>query len=111
MNKQQAIHVGMVNSFNVLTDRVELDEVVYSGIGIFAHVPDEDITKDVFNLILLYFQEHEMFEHCAELIEYYNENFNDDGSVKEEECDCEFPEIAEYLKKMKCSYCKKRLKR
>lgn len=110
MNKQQSIHVGMINSFNILTDRADLNEIISSGIGVFAHIPDEDISKEVLDLIIYYFQEHEMFEHCSELMDYYNENFKEDGTIIENDCDCEYPEIEEYVKKMKCLNCGKRLK-
>ena len=111
MTKQQTIHVGMINSFNVITDRIHLHDVLDAGIGVFAHIPDEEITPENVKLMIEYFESCEMFENCAELLDYYNENFNDDGSTKEQECNCQLPEIEWYEKKMKCAYCKKRLKR
>jgi hypothetical protein len=111
MNKQQALHVGMINSFNLITGRTTLDEVVHSGIGVFAHVPDEEVDMENIKLIIIYFQDRDMFEHCIELVDYLNENFNKDGTSKEEDCSCEFPEIKTYSSKMKCSTCNKRLRK
>lgn len=110
MNKQQRLHVGMINSFNLITERVTIEEIIDSGISVFAHVPDSDIKFKDINLMLLYFKDLEMFEECSEIVEYINQNFNDDGSPIEQECECEYPEIDKYIKKIKCSNCKKRLK-
>lgn len=111
MNKTQSVHVGMINSYNLLTERATLEEIVSAGIGLFAHIPDEEVDVENIEFIMLYFQELEMFEHCADLLDYINFNYNDDGTPKEEECDCDLPNIVEYTKKMKCSACNKRLKR
>lgn len=111
MNNIQAVHVGMINSYNLLTEKATIEQIVSSGVALFAHVPDEEIEMENVEFILYYFQEREMFEHCAELLHYINDNFNEDGTSKEEECECDFPTISEYVKKMKCSTCKKRLKR
>ena len=111
MNKIQAVHVGMINSYNLITGRTTIEEVIQAGIGIFAHVPDEEIDVENIEFIIYYFQDKEMFEYCAELQDYVEENYHPDGTSKEEECDCDLPEIKEYTKKMKCATCDKRIKR
>ena len=111
MNKTQALHVGMINSFNLITERATFEEIIMSGVGMFAHVPDEDVSSKDLDLIIEYFQELEMFEHCAELFDYRRENFKNDGTPIVEDCECDFPEIEEYSLRMKCASCNKRLKR
>jgi len=109
MNNDQAVHVGMLNSFNLITGKATFMEIVDAGIGVFAHQPEEDIEVRNIEYIILYFQHHEMFEHCAELKNYIKENYNDDGSPKPNDCECECPEITEYTTPMYCSKCNKRL--
>jgi len=111
MNKDQVIHIGMVNSFNLLTERFAFQDIAMSGIAMFAHTPDEDISAKELDHIIIYFQEIEMFEYCAELLDYRKKNFNEDGSMKVKECECKFPSIKEYKLKSTCSACKKRLVR
>jgi hypothetical protein len=106
MTGSQVVHIGMLNSYNLLIGKATMSDVVNSNVSLFAHVPDEEIDSQFIDFMILYFQEHEMFEHCAELLHYYKENFNDDGSHKGDECECELPDIKEYTTKIKCSICK-----
>lgn len=110
MNRDQAIHVGMLNSFNLITGKATYDEIIDAGIGVFAHLPYEDIEARNIEFIMLYFQQYEMFEYCAELKEYIEENYNDDGSPKLNDCECDYPEIESYTIPMYCSKCIKRLR-
>lgn len=111
MNKEQTMHVGMMNSYNILMDKVSLDTVVQSGLGIFAHVPDEEPTLSDIELMIIYFQDHEMFEICSELVDYIEQNYNQNGTFKGEECTCRYPEVKYYTKRMKCASCNKRLRK
>jgi hypothetical protein len=108
MTRQQALHIGMINSFNVITGAATIEEVVNSGIGILAHVPDDDEVEHI-GLMVYYFQEHEMYEYCGILKKYLKDTYNEDGSRKELECECEYPRIGEYVRKMKCLECDKSL--
>ena len=111
MNKDQMIHVSMLNSFNLLTEKNSFDEIIDSGIPIFAHQPDEDIKYENVEFIIYYFQKQEMFEKCAELMEYLETNYHSDGTPKINDCECDYPDILEYTKLMRCSNCNKRLRR
>jgi len=111
MNNTQMVHVGMINSFNVLMETISIEEVISSGIGVFAHVPDEDAALESIEFMIFYFKELEMYERCAKLKEYADNTFNEDGTYKEECCKCEHPDITEYVPKIKCSICNLRLKR
>lgn len=110
MNKRQTIHVGMINSYNLLMGITNIDSVVQAGLGLFAHVPDEEPSIEDIEHMIMYFQEKEMFEYCSELVKYIKENF-ENGKPKGEDCDCDLPEIKEYKIKMYCSACNKRLRK
>lgn len=112
MTQEQMIHVGMINSFNLLTERNTLEEIVKSDVSLFAHVPDQDVPIELINLMIDYFKSFEMFECCAELMEYISLNYNDDGTrIMLDICECPQPMITEYGKNMLCGKCNKRLKR
>jgi hypothetical protein len=110
MTRHQTVHIGMINSFNVITGVATIEEVVNSSIGILAHVPNDDELEHI-GLMIYYFQEHEMYEHCGILKKYIQDNYHEDGSRKESECECEYPKIGEYARKMKCLECNKSLRR
>jgi len=59
---------------------------------------------------LIYLNEAQRNEVETFIDNFIKQNFNDDGSPIEKECECEYPEIDKYVKKIKCSNCKKRLK-
>lgn len=111
MNQKQMMHVGMINSFKVLEGNVSVDTIIKSGVGVFAHVPDEEPTLEAVEFMLFYFQEIEMYDKCAILKEYISRNYYEDGSLKEKQCQCEHPKIDAYVPKVKCSVCNLRLKR
>lgn len=109
MTQEQMIHIGMINSFNVITERNTVEEIASSDLSLFAHLPDKDIPLDFIRLMVDYFQSFEMFEHCIDLMDYIKLNFNDDGTRKIEGCECPQPTIESYSKKMYCGNCNKRL--
>lgn len=111
MTQEQMIHIGMLNSFNLITERNTLEEIATSDLSLFAHVPDEEIPLDLIQLMMDYFQSFEMFEYCLDLMQYISLNYNDDGTRKIDGCECPQPMIKEYSKKMSCSICFKRLKK
>ena len=102
------IHVGMINSFNVITGAATIQQVINSGVNVLAHVPEDDELEYI-GLMIYYFSENEMFEHCGILKKYMDDNYFKDGSRKVKECECEYPEIKEYVTKTICSKCNKRL--
>lgn len=111
MTEQQQVHIGMINSFNIITQRNTVYEVMSSGIGYFAHIPDREPDFDTLEDMLHYFSEIEMFEKCIELLKYMEDNFNEDGSEKFERCDCDYPVIEEYSPNMVCGGCKLKLRK
>ena len=111
MKEVQMIHLGMVNSYNVLTEVATVDDVVSSGIGVFAHSLNEHDALESVEFMILYFKGLEMYERCAKLKAYVEETFDEDGKYKEQFCQCELPEVLEYTSKVKCATCSLRLKR
>jgi len=109
MTEEQKVHIAMINSFNVLTNKVNIDEIMESDVPYLSHHPSEFIQMNAANFILMYFTEREMFEHCAELQMFIEKTFNQDGTLKEKTCECEMPEINQYSKKTICSICNMRL--
>jgi hypothetical protein len=111
MTQEQMIHVGMINSFNLLTERNTLEEIATSDISLFAHVPDQEVPLELIRLMMDYFESYEMFEYCVDLMEYIANNFNDDGTRIYDGCECPQPVITKYSKKVYCGHCKKRLRK
>lgn len=111
MTKKQRLHIGMINSYNLLTEIATLSEILESGVAIFSHVPDDIPTLNELEKILFYFQEIEMFEHCTHIVKYMEINYDEDGNLRGEDCDCDYPSIVKYEKNMKCGACFKRLRK
>jgi hypothetical protein len=111
MNSNQALHIGMLNSYNMIMDTATIEDIVKSGLSIFAHVPDDEIELEDLELMLEYFETHEMYEYCANIVNYIHNNFNPDGTYIEESCECELPTITSYTKKIKCGECNKRIRK
>jgi hypothetical protein len=111
MTQEQMIHIGMINSFNVITGRNTIEEIISSDVNLFAHAPDQEPPFELLEMMIEYFSAFEMFEKCIELNLIMNEQFTPDGKPREEVCECTTPEIKEYSRKMYCQTCNKRLKK
>lgn len=111
MNTKQTIHVAMLNSFNVITGRATIEEVLKAGMGVFIYLPNEDVEKNHVTEMIKYFAEREMYEHCSELRDFCEQYFPEEDVEKDAHCRCDLPEIKRYSKLMKCAKCKKLLER
>jgi hypothetical protein len=111
MTEEQMIHVGMINSFNVIMGRNTFTDIADSGVNIFAHAPDDEPSFEMLELMLEYFSSFEMFEKCFEIALYMEDNFHKNGTPKELRCECMQPLIESYSKKVYCGTCKKRIKK
>lgn len=110
----------MTNSYKLLTQRETLDNIVKSGLVYFACHPEEGASADELLMMVAYFESKEMYTECKELMDIYNENFNADGSFKEDSiefilhdeefCQCENPIIVEYTEDTCCAICHKPIK-
>ena len=111
MKDNQQVHIGMINSFNIITERVSIYEVMSSGIGYFAHVPDREPELEILDDMIDYFSEIDMFEKCIELMKYKSEYYNEDASEKINSCQCDYPVIENYHYKMVCASCGNRIRK
>ena len=111
MTETQVIHLGLVNSFNLIIGNNTIDEIALSDVNLFAHNPDVEISVNLISMMIEYFQSLEMFEYCLELMTYIALNFNDDGTPTLSQCNCEYPVITKYSRKMICGSCKNRLRK
>jgi hypothetical protein len=110
MTDTQIVHVGMVNSYNIITGKATLEEVMLSGVGYLAHPPD-DLEPEHLEMIIMYFEELEMYEQCFELRRIFKENYHPDGTPKELECLCDYPVISKYTRNIRCSNCNNRIRK
>lgn len=108
MTQTQIIHIGMINSFNMITERNTFEEIVESSLTFFAHSPEEDVSLKNLQQMIRYFESIEMYDHCSELLDYINLNFDEKGK-RTGSCECDYPVIKKYSKKMSCDFCDKRL--
>ena len=111
MKEARDIHIAMMNSYNMLTEKASIEQIINSGVGLFAHSPEEDSQLESVEFMISYFKNIEMYEKCSELKKYIDNTFDEHGLYKEDKCECEMPEIYEYTPKVKCSICKLRVKR
>ena len=111
MTNEQMIHVSMINSYNLLTGRNKLEEILNSGIGVFCHSPEEKDALNSINFMISYFENLEMYNKCAELKKYIEETFDDNGKYKGEVCECIHPDIETYTPTVKCSLCSMTIRR
>lgn len=109
MTDEQMAHIGVMNSFNLITERVTLDEIINSNVSFFAHSPEDDIDIAFISFLVKYFKAHEMFENCHELMKYRDKYFDEDGNYlkKKAICECELPEVKEYTMNSICFKCNK----
>lgn len=110
MTEQQKIHIAMINSYNVLTGRASIDDVLSSNIPMFSHAIDEEPHLENIMFIVRYFEKVEMFEECLILKMYVDETFDEDGNFIEELCVCPYPKIFKYSFKTECEICGEKLK-
>jgi len=111
MTHEQMIHVSMINSYNVITGKATIEQITNSGIGIFCHSPEEKEAMKSIEFMVTYFKNLEMYERCAELKNYIEITFNEDGTYKDVLCECTHPEIETYSPTVKCSICSLTIKR
>jgi hypothetical protein len=83
MNKNQLVHIAMLNSYNVITGKVDEMIITETSIPMFAHVPNEEISEKNLSSIIKYFENLEMYEHCEELKNEYDLRFDSLGRPKE----------------------------
>lgn len=112
MKTKQLIHLAMINSYNVITGKIDEHMVMETSIPMFAHVPNEEITENNLSSIIKYFENLEMYEMCDELKHEYDLRFDSMKSPKDRICDCEYPTVLRYnWEQTRCGICKNLLER
>lgn len=105
MTNEQIIHISMINSYKVLTGQETMDRISKTGLGVFCHSAEEKDAMKSIEFMIGYFKSLEMYERCAELKNYIEATFNEDGTYKDLSCECLRPEIEVYEQPVKCSLC------
>jgi hypothetical protein len=111
MTEQQKIHVAMINSFNVITGKATVDDVLDSNVALFSHNFNEELDFDIVMFILKYFSDIDMFEQCAELKKIIHDTFDSNGKYRDKSCECPYPSIKEYKSITECNSCKRKIRR
>lgn len=112
MKQKQLIHIAMLNSYNVITGKIDEHIVMETAIPMFAHVPNEDLPEKNLTSIIKYFESLEMYEECEELKKEYDLRFDSSGEPRDELCECEYPTILKYnWEQTRCGICKNLLER
>ena len=111
MNLKQKVFLAMINSYNLVTNKATFQEILDSDINLFAHIPDDALTTDLIYMMIDYFQDIEMYEKCIELKQLLEDTFNEDGTIKSVQCECDYPEFNSYVGEIKCNKCKKTIKK
>lgn len=107
MKTKQVIHIAMINSYNVITGKVDEHLIMETSVPMFAHVPNEEISEKNFASIIKYFESLEMYEECSELQKEYDLRFDILKRPKEDICECEYPTILRYnWEQTRCGICK-----
>lgn len=105
LSKRQIEFISMMNSYKIITGEAEFGEIIDSNLSFFFHLPDEIPTLRVFEDMITYFQNKEMYEHCAVLQDMQDRLFDENGSPKFETCSCDEPNITEYTIATICQTC------
>lgn len=100
------MHIAMINSYNVITGAVSVDDVAVSECPAFAFIPDEGPTEDDIIRVMRYFEDLEMDEHVDALKTAYVKMVSDESSGN---CSCAMPDFHEYKPFIKCATCGKRI--
>jgi len=105
--KAQHLHEAMMNSFNIITNKMTYNDLFKKERSFLVHVPDEPVTDEDLEMMIVYFEHMEMYEECAEL-----KAILDDLEEEEEEdsCSCKNPKIYDDEDGgIKCKICNKKL--
>jgi len=108
ISKEEELYYAMLNTFNVLTNKLTYDDIFESETGQFLLVePHINITFNHINDMIGYFESKEMYENCAALLHIRKEDYNDDGTTRENipKCKCKIPEVLVYSIYSRCQNC------
>lgn len=111
MNKDKRLHLSIVNTYNVLTNKASYDDIFMSNVPYIYVDAHKEVTFKHINNMIKHFEDIEMYEQCAELMRVRREDFNDDGSKIRERntCSCDNCEVGVYSLYSRCKSCNLRI--
>lgn len=104
MNEKELLHVAMINSYNLITDRLTMEYIEEFALPIFVHFPEKGIDKMSMKVMMMYFITTEDYEICQELSTIYESIFNE--SMPNIMCTCKKPNYSLDYDKIVCNNCK-----
>jgi len=69
------IHTAMLNSYRVIIQKQEPEDIISTELGMFAHDPTDEVKENVIQGILEYFEDEEDYEKCIKIRNYINERW------------------------------------
>lgn len=111
--KAKHLHEAMMNSFNIITNKITYDDLFKMERTFLVHVPDEPITLEDIDIMIGYFEQLEMYENCAELKVISDEILNydeEEEDYEEDSCECKIPIISSNDGDIRCLTCDKKFK-
>lgn len=106
--KEEKLHQAMMNSFNLITNKITYNDLFDLGKFYLVHIPDEPVTIYDLDIMIDYFEELEMYENCAELKKLLDIELEEEQN-QEEVCECKNPKIYDDEDgNIKCQTCNKR---
>lgn len=106
--KAQHLHEAMMNSFNLITNRMTYNDLFKKERSFLVHIPDEPVTDEDLEMMIVYFEHMEMYEECAELKAILDEI--EEEEEEDDSCACKNPTIYDDEDgDIKCKICNKKL--
>lgn len=120
MKAEQIVHLGMMNSFNYITGKATIEQIISFKVPAFAHDPDDELRADLLDHLIYYFKEKELFEEVSELNRVKSRIMIDQNFAKSFEnkltefldvphCECDMPKVLEYKYNSTCGNCGNRI--
>jgi len=69
------IHTAMLNSYRVIIQKQEPEDIISTELGMFAHDPTEPVKKEIIENILFYFEGEEDYDKCIKIRNYIKEQW------------------------------------
>tara|TARA_R110000803_G_scaffold161502_2_gene225189 strand:+ start:118 stop:381 length:264 start_codon:yes stop_codon:yes gene_type:complete len=62
------LYWAMYNSYDVIVNKIDAREIMISDVEYFVHDVDDAITVSIIDTLIVYFEDLEEYEMCAELL-------------------------------------------
>lgn len=94
------IHLGMINRYNMEVRNIDFQSIEKSNVAILIGDPDKPLEQWEMAQMIRYFSSIEDYEKSAKLLKIYEVQFSTSNiDVYEDDfvCNCEYPDIENYL--------------